>query len=284
MNQLIEATLEAMLERIDNGKGDWIKEWVGGGAPRNAATGRHYRGINILLLWSARQSSAYSTNEWATYKQWLSVGKQVRKDQKSSTIFIMKDALKKGGDRDNKEDHYRLLRCAFVFNREQLTDPVVERVPPLPPEEKHARCATTVARTGARISDGPDAIYYNTSDRIEIPPAPRFTAWDTYYGTLFHELVHWTGHKSRLDRGMGEANHYRYAEEELVAELGAAFLCAEHDIINLDTTENSAAYIRHWLAKAKGDRGSALMTAASAASKAVEFIMPETAAKQEVAA
>jgi len=280
MNQLVEATLDALLDRIENGDGDWIKEWTGGGSPRNAATARHYRGVNILLLWAARASQGFETSEWATYKQWQSLGKQVRQGEKSSIIFIAKDALKKGGDRENPDDHYRLLKCAFVFNRAQVSPPPDPPAPPPSMAERHARCADTLALSGALFMVGDDAAYSATFDTIQMPPIHRFASADAYYGTAFHELVHWTGHRDRLDRGM--IGKERYAEEELVAEFGSAFLCAEHGIV--DTNENSAAYIRGWLKGVKTDRTKVLMQAASAASKAVEFILPPIIKREEEAA
>jgi len=282
MNQLVEATLEALLERIENGDGAWIKEWVGGGSPRNAATARHYRGVNILLLWAAKEKARFVTSEWATYKQWQSLGKQVAEGQKSSIIFITKDALKKGGDKEKEEDHYRLLKCAFVFNRAQLTEPPAPPAPPTTPAERHELCQATIDMTGARFRLDDHPAYHVTDDVIGLPHPAHFASLDAYYDTAFHELVHWSGHDSRLARGMGKGHHHRYAEEELIAEFGAAFLSAEHGIT--ETNENNAAYIRSWLQQVKGDRAKALMMAASAASKAAEFILPPIIKREEEAA
>src|SRR5690606_15997607 len=121
MNELIAATLDRLLADIESGKLDWKKTWIGGGLPSNYTTRRHYNGINILLLWIAAQSAGYPTQEWATYKQWQAAGHQVRKGQRSSTIFIVKDAVKKRDD--GEDEHYRFFRCAFVFNAAQLTEP-----------------------------------------------------------------------------------------------------------------------------------------------------------------
>jgi antirestriction protein ArdC len=266
MNQLIEATLQSLLDRIDNSDGNWIKEWAGGGMPRNWTTNHYYRGVNILLLWAQAQEKNYPTNDWASYKQWAGKNFQVKQGERSSIVFIKKDVLKKGGEKENPDDWYRLLKCAFVFNAAQLESP-----PPVPvalgseflPEQQ---CEQTIEATRARIVFGPQPAYSPGLDAITLPAGPAFDSAAAYYCTAFHELVHWTGHKSRLDR----ATPY-YAEEELVAEFGAAFLCAGHGIDGID--DNAAAYIRSWLGRVKGDRGSALLRAAAHASKAQEYIL-----------
>lgn len=277
MNPMIESTLDDLIYKIENGTGDWIKEWVGGGAPTNYATKAHYHGVNILLLWSAKQEHCYPTNRWATYKQWSAAGYQVSKGQRSSIIFISKDAVKKGGDKQNPEDRYRLFTCAYVFNEAQLDEAPPQAVRAGADNTPIEACERTLAATGAQVIVGDSPYYTYAADFIEVPDINSFISAETYYVTAFHELVHWTGNPKRLDRNM----ILDYAQEELVAEFGAAFLAAEHGLTELN--ENSAAYIRGWLKKVKMDKGRALIQAASAASKAVEFIMSKCAKEEKAA-
>ena len=265
MNQLIEATLDTLLERIENGDGAWLKEWVGGGMPRNFTTEKNYRGINTLLLWCYREKNEYPTQDWATYKQWADAGYQVSKGQKSSVIFIHKDAVKKGGNPDNPDDHYRLLKCAFVFNAAQLESPPMVDEPIDTGFTTVDLCEQTIRGTLARVIEDGQPAYSPVLDAIKMPPGYAFHTAEAYYCTYFHELTHWSGHRSRLAR-----TGLSYAEEELVAEFGAAFLCASHGIDGVN--DNAAAYIRSWLKQIKVDRAGALMKAASQASKAAEYI------------
>jgi antirestriction protein ArdC len=275
MNQLIEATLEGLIHRIETGTGDWIKDWADAGMPQNWTTKRHYHGINVLLLWAAGSKGGYPSSQWATYKQWQGAGFQVKAGEKSSTIFITKDALKRGGDPANSDDHYRLLKCAFVFNAAQLVKPPAHApTVVLSQPERQDLAEAIIHATGARIEEGPQPLYNAARDLIMVPGIEAFTSADGYYATVFHELVHWTAHKDRLDRKTPS-----YSDEEIVAEMGAAFLCAETGIDQLD---NNAAYIRGWLSKAP-DKGRALMRAAAAASKAHEFISVPRETKEELA-
>lgn len=270
MNQLIEKTLDDLVARIEAGTGDWYADWIGGGLPTNYTTGRRYHGANILLLWAGKERHGYATAQWATYKQWQQAGYQVKAAERSTVIFITKDAVKKGGDKDNPDDHYRLLRCAYVFNAAQLTEPPAIATVELGKAERIEACEALVDRTGAAIVPGDSPAYSRGADNIRMPPIGNFLSSEGYYATLFHELVHWTGHPTRLDRNMHHKTSI-YAEEELVAEFGAAFICAEMQV--RADQDNTASYLRSWLTRLKEDRGIVLMRAASAASKAHEFIL-----------
>jgi antirestriction protein ArdC len=285
MNQLVESTLALLIDRIEKGTGPWIKDWISGGSPVNGVTRRRYSGVNVLLLWAAKEKAAHSSQEWATYKQWQSLGLQVREGERSSIIFIAKDAVKKGGDKDNPEDRYRLLKCAFVFNACQLVTPPAS--PPTASEnDRIERCELLVAACDPVIKADDSPAYRPSVDIVLMPGIGEFTSATAYYGTMMHELVHWTGHKTRLDRNLkGGKNSTtdEYAREELVAELGAAFLCAE---LGLDYLDSNASYLRSWLTRIdKAERPRALMQAASAATKAFEFIVSrETEKASEQAA
>lgn len=270
MNQLIEKTLDDLVARIEAGTGDWYADWIGGGLPTNYTTGRRYHGANILLLWAGKERHGYATAQWATYRQWQQAGYQVKAAERSTVIFITKEAVKKGGDKDNPDDRYRLLRCAYVFNAAQLTEPPALATVELGKAERIEACERLVERTGAVLVEGDSPAYSVTADTVRMPPIGRFLSTEGYYATLFHELVHWTAHKDRCDREMSKARG-PYAFEELVAELGAAFISSEMQL-QIDR-ENSAAYLGNWLKATKEDRATTLMKAASAASKAHEFII-----------
>ena len=126
-HELIDATLQSLLDKIEASDGNWIKEWAGGGMPKNYTTGKHYRGCNILLLWAKRQLEMYPTQDWAGYVQWEKAGFQVKAGQRSTVIFLNKKVLKRGGDRSKEEDWYQLLKPTLVFNAAQLTAPRVAR-------------------------------------------------------------------------------------------------------------------------------------------------------------
>jgi antirestriction protein ArdC len=284
MNVLIEATLDRLVQNIEAGL-DWKKTWIaGGGLPTNYKTKRHYSGTNVLLLWAAQQEHAYRFNQWATYRQWQEAGYQVRGGEKSHVILIVRDTVADKGKETEK--HYRMFKVALVFNADQITvipadcgvkDTVLT-------EHRHERCAALVAAAAPSIVTG-EPSYSPKLDVIGMPVMAAFESADAYYSTLFHEMIHWTGHGTRLDRmletnGKGSA----YAFEELIAELGAAFIDAEFGIVDVAGHDNSAAYLSSWLKFFKDDKAAALMKAASAASKAVEFINAKQKETQQQAA
>ena len=282
MNILIEATMDRLVENIEAGL-DWKKTWIsGGGLPTNYLTKRPYSGTNILLLWCAQQNSAYPTNQWATYKQWQQAGYQVRGGEKSHVILIVRDAVKDKGK--ETEERYRMFKAAFVFNAYQLAviPADVGRKEPVLAEHRHAKCEALVKATGAAIIHG-EPCYVPAVDTVGMPHLDEFQSADAYYSTMFHELVHWTGHKSRLER-LPTGKGAEYAFEELIAELGAAFLDAEFGIEDVAGHDNSAAYLTQWLKFFKDDKAAALMKAASAATKAVEFIHGKQGEAQSQAA
>ena len=228
MNQLIEATLDDLIHRIETGTADWIKDWIADGLPQNFTTKRRYHGINVLLLSVAGSKGGYPTSKWASYKQWLAAGFQVKGGERSSTIFITKDALKKGGDTDNPR---RPLPAAALRLRVQCGAADRAASPPRRGDPRSAgaavtRCDRLIHDTGALILEGQQPLYRRIDDLIRMPDISQFMSAEGYYATLFHELVHWTGHSKRLDRDMRGA----YADEELVAELAAAFICAEMQV------------------------------------------------------
>lgn len=280
-----EAITNQIIAAIDAGAGKLQMPWHRSGAnimrPVNVASGNAYRGVNTVALWAAADAFGYDHGLWGTYRQWQDRGAQVRKGEKSSLIVFYREF--EPDDADNGDDNDLSRRCmaraSRVFNIAQvdgyeLTEPTTDdnRVDPI------ASAEAFVSATGAKISEGGDRAFYSIrEDAITMPDRYRFidtksgTATEAWYATLLHELTHWTGASHRLDRTFGERfGDDAYAMEELVAELGAAFLCGDLGISAEPRTDH-AAYIDSWLRILKGDR-KAIFAAASAASRAAEFL------------
>lgn len=280
-----EAITNQIIAAIEAGTGKLQMPWHRSGAnimrPVNVSSGNAYRGVNTVALWAAADAFGYEHGLWGTYRQWQDRGAQVRKGEKSSLIVFYREF--DNDDADDGDDNDRRPRCmaraSRVFNIAQvdgyeLTEPASDdnRVDPI------AAAEAVVSETGAKISEGGDRAFYSIrEDAITMPDRYRFfdtksgTATEAWYATLLHELTHWTGASHRLDRTFGERfGDYAYAMEELVAELGAAFLCGDLRI-SAEPRSDHAAYIDSWLRILKGDR-KAIFAAASAASRAAEFL------------
>lgn len=254
--------------------------------PVNARTGSAYRGVNTVSLWMAAQSRGYDYPIWATYKQWSELGAQVRKGERSSLVVFWKEVEVKGADEASENEggsdgapRKRLFaRASYAFNVAQVDGYSIEE-PQGPGFDADERCEALIAASGADIREGGNRAYYSPGeDYIKLPPRSSFVGSDTsspreaYYSTAFHELTHWTGHETRLGRDLsGRFKSEAYAAEELVAELGAAFLCADMGVTPAPR-EDHAQYLAHWLKILKGD-SRAIFTAASAADKAARFLL-----------
>jgi len=275
--------------------------------PVNATTGSRYQGINVVSLWASAEINRFTTGTWATYKQWQSIGAQVRKGESSTLgVFYKKyvpnrnartgaadgqnDGFEERDDKNSSRDNSgdgdpgekpqpRWFARAFrVFNADQVDGYEPEELPEESLVERIARAEAFVEATSATIGHGGGRAYYNPSgDFIQMPGEVRFrdtetsTATESYYATLFHELTHWSGHKGRCDRDLtGRFGDASYAMEELVAELGAAFLCAELGISS-QPREDHAGYIAHWLEVMRED-AAAVFTAAAKASEAARYL------------
>jgi len=259
----------------------WRRAAGGLHLPVNAATKQSYNGINILSLWVAADSLGYATPQWATYRQWLSLGGQVRKGEKASSIVFYKEfevETEADSDDDGKR---RMARASSVFNAAQVDGIEIssgDDLPDLGPVERLRRADEVVRSTGASILHGGDRAYFSPKlDRIQMPDEKLFTGSETmtrtegYYATLLHELVHWTGGEPRLNRQMGKRfGDQAYAAEELVAEIGAAFLCAELGVTP-ELRDDHARYIADWLKLLKSG-AKAIFTAAARASEAAKFL------------
>lgn len=286
-----QAVTDQIVAAIEAGAGEWQMPWHRSGGnlarPVNIASNKAYRGINVLTLWVAAEARGFGHNLWGTYRQWQSVGAQVRKGEKGSPVVFYKE-FTVTEDRSEADDDgvavngKRLFaRASTVFNASQVdgfTPPAEPEAPEPVTFDPIAGADRFVAGTGANIRHGGDRAFYRTAgDYIQMPPRDAFTGTDTstpveaYYSTLLHELVHWSGAQHRLDRQFGKRfGDNAYAAEELVAELGAAFLCADLEV-SLIPRPDHACYIASWLKVLKAD-SKAIFTAASKAQEAVTWL------------
>lgn len=247
--------------------------------PFNVASGKPYNGVNVLGLWSSAMARGFSSSIWGTYRQWQQAGGQVRKGEKASPVVFYKTIEVSGSDEDDEPAERLFARASFVFNRAQVDGLAEELEVGQVCFDPIERADQFVAAVGAHIEEGGNrASYIPSLDKIVMPERYRFTKTDTisaahgYYATLLHELVHWTAPKCRLGRRLsGRFGSEAYAIEELIAELGAAFLCADLAIA-AEPRADHAAYIKSWLAVLKADK-KAIFTAASKASEAANWLM-----------
>lgn len=280
--QLITNQILELLEKVEDG--EWSQPWsTGTGLPRNGHTGRHYSGINVLVLWGEAMKQGYTSAEWMTYKQAKKEGGFVRKGESGTKIsffrFIEVDD-EKSDDEDKKK--IPLLRTYSVFNLDQIEgvgairDKEQEEIAEawLESETGEGRRPSVdkfIEDTGAKIIEGHLACYAPSTDCVTLPPMDSFISPDHYYTTTFHELVHWTGHSSRLGRNLeSRFGDDAYAFEELIAELGAAFVAGDFKLKS-ELKEESAKYIKHWIKVLKDDKY-AIFTASREAKKAAEFL------------
>lgn len=282
---LYDEVTAQIIAQLEEGVFPWVKPWSGGnavtGLPRNAISGRHYSGINILILWGAVIDGGYPSQDWLTFRQALAAGGCVRKGEKGRTVFYAnRFTPDDDGQEQGEGDAPRsipFLKRFTVFNAAQcdgLPERLVAEAAPLPERELHEQAEGLIAATGADFRTGGARAYYSpTDDYVQVPPQPAFTHQIDFYRTALHELGHWTGHKTRLDRDQsGGFGCAKYAREELCAELASAFLCAALGIV---PTVRHADYLGCWLAVLRQDNR-AIFKAASAASKAADYLLAFT--------
>jgi antirestriction protein ArdC len=265
---IYQEVTDKILAMLEAGTVPWHKPWDA--APRNFASDYRYRGINIWLLYAPE----YRQPAWMTYKQARQLGGHVRKGEKGSHIIYWDRFMKEvESDGDTELKTIPFMKVYTVFNVEQCEDIEIE-----------AKEVVELASAEAIVSDydgcpeikrgGDVAAYGLSNDVVYIPHPEAFDVMDGYYSVLFHELAHSTGHESRLSRDMKTWSNDMdaYSEEELVAEMGSAMLCATSDIDLSVTIENAAAYIDHWRRKVSEDKR-LVVRASSKAQKAVDWIV-----------
>lgn len=269
---------------FEHGVRPWTKPWsaehLAGKISRPLRhNGQPYSGINVLLLWAEATASGFSAPIWMTFRQALELGAHVRKGESGATVVyanrITRTEAGDGGE--DVERQFPFLKAYTVFNVEQIEGLPAHyhalAAPVLDPAQRIAHADAFFAATGAVVRHGGDQAYYAMGpDHVQVPPFECFEDPEGYYATLAHECTHWTRHPTRLDRDFGRKRwgDDGYAREELVAELGAAFLCADLGL-ELSPREDHAAYLASWLEVLKGDKRF-IFTAAAHAQKACDFL------------
>jgi antirestriction protein ArdC len=265
-----ENVTKSIIAELERGTAPWIKPWKAGKRvgimPANAITGHHYRGINVPILWHAADERSFPTNGWLTFKQALDAGGHVRKGEKGTQIVFAKRISVT--DNDEEERQISMLRAFTVFNVSQVEG--IDALLASPEALPAGTVETFVSATGADIRRGGGrACYIPSRDFIALPNPSDFTSPEHYDATKLHELVHWSGNEKRLKRDLGNRFGTKaYAAEELIAELGAAFLCAH---LGVEGQLRHAEYIASWLSLLKED-DRAIFTAASKASAAADYL------------
>jgi antirestriction protein ArdC len=274
---------DQVLELLEQGTVPWHKPWSGGGVPTNLVSKKPYRGINPFLLACRGFASPY----WLSFKQAQKLGGKVIKGSKSSIVIFWR-WLEKEDKATGKKSRFPLLRYYRVFNVDQVEGIDESKIPQL--AEKYdndpidaAEAVVSGFAGGPPVSySGDRAFYAPAQDKVNIPGMSSFESAEGFYCTLFHELVHSTGHADRLNRegvtNLAFFGSHEYSKEELVAEFGAAFLSG-HCGIESTTIENSAAYIHSWAKKLKSDP-KLIVQAAAQAQKAADHILGTTFEKQ----
>lgn len=264
----------AMMEEGETSRIQWAR--TGQGIPCNYKTGASYRGVNVLLLWIEAMVRGYSTDRWLTYKQAAEMGGQVRKGEKSVQCVFFGTFEREARNKDIGEaaETFRVIRPFWLFNLDQIDGieaPTTTRK--LDSFRQIEAAEDVLNRSGAVIREAGDmAFYQHSTDEIHLPERHRFESEIEFYSVALHELAHWTGAGHRLARDFsGKFGTQAYAFEELVAELGSAFLNVGLGF-SAATIPNHAGYIESWLKVLKNDKR-AIFTAASAASQAHRFIM-----------
>ena len=274
---------------LEQGVRTWQRPWNAANADGNIirprrANGLPYRGVNVLLLWSEALDKGYTAPMWMTYKQAETLGAQVRKGEHGSLVVYADKITKTETDDQGKEAERQIafMKGYTVFNVEQidgLPAHYATKAEPAQPVERIEQAEAFFAATGATIRHGGNKAFYAPSlDFVQMPPRESFRDAESYAGTLCHELVHWSSHPSRLARELGKRfGDQAYAAEELIAEMGAAFLCADLGITP-EVRDDHAAYLAHWLKVLKADNR-AIFTAASQAQRAADYLHQVTTAE-----
>jgi antirestriction protein ArdC len=247
--------------------------------PKNASTNRTYSGINVLILWGEAIEKLFAGQSWLTFRQALALGGHVRKDERGTTVvyadrFIPDDARRRAAQSGGEARAIPFLKRFTVFNTDQienLPDGIATAAPPPPPGTIEPRVEALIKATGIDFRIGGNRAYYMPSqDYVHVPPPPAFFEPINWHRTALHELGHASGHSSRLNRDLsGSFGSRKYAFEELVAEMTAAFCCAS---LGITPTVRHADYLASWLEVLREDNR-AIVRAASLASKAGDYLL-----------
>lgn len=274
---LYQSVTDKIVAQIEGGTLPWVKGWAEAGSmiPMNAVSNRPYSGINVLLYW-ASQECGWSRPRFLTFKQAQAAGGNVRKGEHGMKLYFFKQLEVQDRANADETKTIPMLREYTVFNVAQcdnLPDDIVqgEVSAPRAIADRLALADEFITSTRADFREGAGRpCYIPSKDFITVPGFADFHSMPEYYAAAFHELAHWTGHKSRLDRDLKTRfDKDAYALEELVAELAAAFLCAEFGLDNAH--DNQAAYLAGWLQALKAN-SRAIFAAASKAQQAADYM------------
>ncbi|MBZ9799422.1 ArdC family protein [Mesorhizobium sp. ES1-4] len=283
-----------IIAELEAGRFPWVQPWGTSAAkaplslPKNASTQRSYTGINVLILWGAVVERGFSTQAWVTYRQALGLGGNVRKGERGSTVvyadrFVPTDEKKRAREAGEDVQAIPFLKRFTVFNVEQcegLPAEVATSAPPPAAGLIEPQVEKLIKATGISFRLGGDkAFYVPAQDYVQVPPPQAYFETINWHRTALHELGHATGHRSRLARDLsGSFGSKKYAFEELVAEINAAFCCAALGIV---PTVRHADYIGSWLEVLREDNR-AIVRAASRASKAADWILDHVLAEPAI--
>lgn len=280
-DEVVQGIVDQIVADMEKGVCPWEKPFTGG-MPVNATTKKSYRGVNVWILWAEMLRRGFTVGSWVTYHQAMQAGGWIRRGEVGVPIvfYTPYEVVERDGDGHAHQDVHgrevtktvRVMRLYTVFNLEQtggldhLKSVGMGGFKPVQEAER------VVAATGAVIlhRDLGRAFYDARQDQIVLPPRERFTSVSGFYGTVFHELAHWTGAPSRLARDMkGRQGDEEYAFEELVAEMGAAFTCA---YVGIPYSTQHANYIGSWIKVLKDDK-KALFRASAKGQSASDYIL-----------
>jgi antirestriction protein ArdC len=282
---LYDEITNKIVAELEAGRVPWVQPWGTAAAkaplamPKNASTGRQYSGINILILWGAVIERGFTGQGWLTFRQALSLGGHVRKGERGTTVvyadrFIPNDEKKRAAETGEDAQAIPFLKRFTVFNTDQcdeLPAEVAAVAPPPPPGMIEPQVEALIKATGIEFRIGGDRAYYMPAeDYVQVPPPAAYFEPINWHRTALHELGHASGHHSRLNRDLtGSFGSKKYAFEELIAELCAAFSCASLGIV---PTVRHADYIGSWLEVLREDNR-AIVRAASQATKAANYLL-----------
>jgi len=282
---LYDDITDKIIGELEAGHVPWVQPWGTAAAkaplamPRNAATGRHYSGINVLILWGAVIEHGFPGQSWLTFRQALALGGNVRKGERGTTVvyadrFVPEDEKRRAHEAGEDAHTIPFLKRFTVFNTAQcegLPENAATVAPPPPPGPIEPAVEALIRSTGIDFRIGGNrAFYVPALDYVQVPPPQAYFEPINWHRTALHELGHATGHSSRLGRDMtGGFGTKKYAFEELVAEMNAAFCCASLGIV---PTVRHADYIGSWLEVLREDNR-AIVRAASQASKAADWLL-----------
>jgi antirestriction protein ArdC len=282
---LYDEITDKIVAELEAGRVPWVQPWGSAAAkaslaiPRNASTTRHYSGINILILWGAVIERGFTGQSWLTFRQALSLGGHVRKGERGTTVvyadrFVPSDGKRRAAETGEEAQAIPFLKRFTVFNADRcdgLPPGIATGAPPPPPGLIEPTVEALIKASGINFRIGGDrAFYAPAEDFVQVPPPQAYFVPINWHRTALHELGHATGHRSRLNRDLsGSYGTKKYAFEELVAELSAAFGCASLGIV---PTVRHADYIGAWLEVLREDNR-AIVRAASQASKAADYLL-----------